>query len=417
VTRERKRNIQLDVVRGVAILLVFGRHFPVPQLEGPVAVLSTVWYRIGWIGVDLFFVLSGFLIGGLLISESHRFGRINVATFVIRRGLKLYPGYFVFISYLLLMPLAKSVHQGTDPVATLSQMWGALWPNLVFLQNYLGSPAGHTWSLAVEEHFYLLLPFALAALTAGGHARLIVPLCISMAPVFLGLRVMSVLIGDPLAETMAATHLRLDALLWGVGIRGTAQFFPARFQVLREWRSVLVVTGVLLWMPNVFIAPETVFIRTVGLTATFLGSGAFLIAAYHTHAHDFGRFKILAVPVASLVAWIGFYSYGIYLWHVTVFGILEREVVGRLNGLTVSNEVTWLVSVIALGAGAVLVGAAATRVIEVPVLQVRDRIFPSKTAGLPTGPGSSDNVERQKTVQQIALPVMAEQANAKQETV
>jgi peptidoglycan/LPS O-acetylase OafA/YrhL len=81
---------QLDVLRGVAILLVIGRH-PVVEATaaGRIAPLANLWYHFGWTGVDLFFVLSGFLIGGLLFAELRRTGRLNVSRFLIRRAFKI----------------------------------------------------------------------------------------------------------------------------------------------------------------------------------------------------------------------------------------------------------------------------------------------------------------------------------------
>jgi peptidoglycan/LPS O-acetylase OafA/YrhL len=382
--RDRRRNLQLDVLRGVAILLVFGRHIEIPRPGGAVGFLAEIWFTIGWLGVDLFFVLSGFLIGGLLVSELQKHGRIDVMRFLVRRGLKLYPGYFVFIAYLLLMPTGKALVSGGDAWASFAGMWSQYWPSLLFLQNYLGTPAGHLWSLAVEEHFYLLLPFGLAALAATGRIRWLINLCLMAVPVFLALRILSVWTDDRFAETMSASHLRLDALLVGVGIRAIAEYLPERFAAIRRWRTALVVTGVLLWLPHCFPELDLSVVRTVGLTATLLGAAAFLLAAYHTHAADFGRWTWLASAPASVVAWIGVHSYAIYLWHVTAFGILGREVGERVTawggGTTAAM---WLASVTIMCAGAVLVGALASVVVEWPVLRVRDRLFPSRSRTLP----------------------------------
>ncbi len=81
------RNQSLDVLRGIAILLVLGRHFDYfPLLR-----------QAGWIGVDLFFVLSGFLISGLLFQEYKSTGKLNVRRFILRRGLKIWPSYYLLI--------------------------------------------------------------------------------------------------------------------------------------------------------------------------------------------------------------------------------------------------------------------------------------------------------------------------------
>jgi peptidoglycan/LPS O-acetylase OafA/YrhL len=378
-----RRVLQLDVLRGVAILLVVGRHLELPRPTGLLGALSQVWYTIGWLGVDLFFVLSGFLIGGLLLSEHNRRGRIDVGRFLVRRGLKIYPPYFVFIAYLIAMPAAKAFVGGGDPWLTVAEEATRYWPNLLFVQNYVGhNPAGHTWTLAVEEHFYLMLPFVLVGLAAARRLRWLVPMCLVVVPaLLLGVRAISIWAGEPYAVKMAATHLRLDALLFGVGIRAATQFLPERFEALRRWRVPLVAAGVVLWLPNLFLDPSLPIIGTVGLMCTFLGAGAFLIATYHTHAADFGRSRPVVAAAASLLGWIGVYSYAIYLWHVTAIGILEREVGLRVSAIFgTGSQMGWLVSVVLITAGAIIAGVTTARVVEWPVLRLRDRFFPSRSA-------------------------------------
>src|SRR5271168_36950 len=88
---------QLDVLRGVAILLVLGRHLDSVPTDAPGAIQSAfdLWMRAGWIGVDLFFVLSGFLVSGLLFREYARYGDVRAGRFLLRRGLKIYPAFYV----------------------------------------------------------------------------------------------------------------------------------------------------------------------------------------------------------------------------------------------------------------------------------------------------------------------------------
>lgn len=99
-----QRNHQLDVLRGVAVLLVLGRHIQYPpQLPEPFQTLVGYWSRCGWVGVDLFFVLSGFLVSGLVFEEWKRTGGFAAGRFLIRRGFKIYPAFYllwllVFIS-------------------------------------------------------------------------------------------------------------------------------------------------------------------------------------------------------------------------------------------------------------------------------------------------------------------------------
>jgi len=395
-TVSSSRNLPLDVLRGVAILLVFGRHLELPRPDGVAGGLAEAWFRVGWIGVDLFFVLSGFLIGGLLVAELRRFGRIDVVRFLMRRGFKIYPAYYVFIAYLVAMPLLKGGLAGQDVADLVVRQWELYWPNLLFLQNYVGSnPAGHTWSLAVEEHFYLLLPFALAWLASTGHIRALVAACaIAIAAIFV-LRVVAVVTVDPFSTRMAATHLRLDALLCGVGLRALAEFRPVWFEGAREWRAALVVFGLVCWAPNLVVDPGSPWIRSVGLTATYLGSGAFLLAAYHTRAQDFGPGADVVRRIARGIGWIGVYSYAIYLWHVTLMGFTERQVgrlVGRFDG---PPAFEWAFAALIVCGAAILGGVLMTWLVERPALAIRERWFPSRVganSAVPaTGPGGTGN--------------------------
>jgi peptidoglycan/LPS O-acetylase OafA/YrhL len=385
-TVRSRRNVQLDFLRGIAVLLVIGKHLGLPETDGVPGMAATVVFRIGWLGVDLFFVLSGFLIGGLLLGELKAHGRIDVWRFYVRRGFKLYPLYFVFLLYVVLVPAAKAVVAGASAGGALGDQLARYWPNFVFLQNYVGpNPATHTWSLGVEEHFYLLLPLALVLLQLRRLSHRIVPLCLAGIPVCLALRSLAVATEHPWADTMFASHLRFDALLLGVAIRAGAEAWPAVFAGLGRRRVPLLAAGIVLWAPNLVVPTSTAWVRTAGLTMNLLGSAAFLLAAYHTHRSDIRVAAPLVHRFASTVAWIGVYSYAVYLWHVTVTGMLGRDLVpwitSRAGGWT---GWTWLASVVVLTSCAVLGGFLASVAVEGPMLRLRDRMFPSRSASLPS---------------------------------
>ena len=130
------RNQSLDVLRGIAILLVLGRHFNYFPL----------WRQAGWIGVDLFFVLSGFLISGLLFQEYKNTGKLDVRRFILRRGLKIWPSYYLLIlaTMLFYVFIARaSEHPFPKHEVAVSAL---------FIRNYFGADGfnflAHTWSLA-----------------------------------------------------------------------------------------------------------------------------------------------------------------------------------------------------------------------------------------------------------------------------
>src|SRR5580658_8107142 len=109
VATKTGRVLSLDVLRGVAILLVIGRHhFINPRDAGLLFVPAAVWHRYGWTGVDLFFVLSGFLVGGLLLKETLERGELHVPRFLVRREFKIWPSYYVFLIWVTIKTVITS---------------------------------------------------------------------------------------------------------------------------------------------------------------------------------------------------------------------------------------------------------------------------------------------------------------------
>ena len=206
------RNQSLDVLRCIAVLLVLGCHLPYYRL----------WARAGWIGVDLFFVLSGFLISGLLFEDYKAHGQIDWKRFLIRRGFKIWPPFYVFLFLTALLMHGGMPLQGFLACAS-------------FLQNYLArSPivaSGvfvHLWSLAVEEHFYVLLPALLVLLAARkvrDPFRAVPYIFAGLSAICLVLRVLTVRAGGQ----VWMTHLRIDSLFAGVTLGYFLQFSPRGF--------------------------------------------------------------------------------------------------------------------------------------------------------------------------------------------
>src|SRR5580693_9808273 len=122
-----KRNPALDILRCVAILLVLGWHLPAEDPSPLVSDLVWPWRGFGWAGVDLFFVLSGFLVGGLLMAEQLKSGKINLGRFYERRAFKIWPAYYVMIGIFLVNRIRR--HDSIKPLIG----------NLLNIQNYTGT--------------------------------------------------------------------------------------------------------------------------------------------------------------------------------------------------------------------------------------------------------------------------------------
>jgi peptidoglycan/LPS O-acetylase OafA/YrhL len=334
----------------VAVLLVLGRHFP----------HYTLWARIGWIGVDLFFVLSGFLISGLLFQDYQSNGSINFRRFIIRRAFKIYPSFYLLI---VATALTSIIGHRTFP-------WRGLAACVVFFQNYVPSVAWsswgiaeHTWSLAVEEHFYLLLPALLILLVGLRRSRdpfsAIPALFLLVSSACLALRCLAPYAG----EYVAMTHLRIDSLFAGVALGYLYHFRRVWFQRLTGHYALVVAVPLLL--PAAFFEVDSRIMQTVGLSGLFIGFG-FLVAwsVDRTPASRAG------IAISRFAAQIGFYSYSIYLWHRSLPDVLRSF--GNLALMF------WLYVLLSISLGITM-----AVLVELPFLTLRDKFFACAPASAP----------------------------------
>src|SRR4051794_37694302 len=218
-TREGRR-LDLDVVRGLAIVLALGWHFSgTPTGNRLVDALTWPGRQFGWAGVDLFFVLSGFLLGRLVLTEQARTGRFDGRRFTVRRALKLWPVLYVF--------LAVQVLAGPYPVDTY------LWQTALHLQNYAGTSLGHLWSLAVEEHFYLVLAVLFPLVTRRRFSpRVLAGVLAAVLVAALAVRFAGDAAGVSDVRLQWRTHFRADALAAGVLLATVAVHRPVTFERL-----------------------------------------------------------------------------------------------------------------------------------------------------------------------------------------
>jgi peptidoglycan/LPS O-acetylase OafA/YrhL len=351
-----KRDIWLDCLRAVAVLLVLGRHMQFPETAP--ALLAT-WYRGGWSGVDLFFVLSGFLVSGLLFREFRERGTLSVKRFLIRRSLRIYPAFYTLLLGTWLLSLVLPFPR-TGVAAYLAE--------ICFIQNYHHGVWPHTWSLAVEEHFYLGMPLVLVCLLRTGGAdpfRRLVGLVPAVLIAVLLVRTVHAWYYPFQSRThMFATHLRADALWAGVLLAYFYHFHRATFdRVVGGRRLLLLILGVACFVPTFSFPLRTWFNHTIALSLNTMG-GVLLVSA--------GIGCGLPAP-ARLLAAVGSESYSIYLWHFLVlfWAVPWCE---RLLGLELYGKLAVYLAL------SLLVGVVMSRLTEWPVLRLRDRWFPSRNA-------------------------------------
>ena len=329
------RRLDLDVVRGLAIVLALGWHFS-RQPSGDFVLDALQWpgHTFGWAGVDLFFVLSGFLVGQLVLREQQRTGRFDGRRFTVRRALKLWPVLYVFLAVQALFG---------------SESWNSyLWQSALHLQNYAGTSITHLWSLAVEEHFYLALVLLFPLFTRrGGSPRLLVGVLAGVLVVALALRIAGAAAGLSEVTLQWRTHFRADSLAAGVLLAAVAVHRPATFDRLLRLRW--------LW--------AAVTAAGIGFLATVVSWPRWARRALLHRAAWVPRARRVTAPVAAL----GRYSYGVYIWHV-----LAAQLLGHLPGVAYES---WTPVEQALKYGAALLaGIAATLLVEKPMLRLRERI-------------------------------------------
>jgi peptidoglycan/LPS O-acetylase OafA/YrhL len=343
---------QLDGLRALAVGAVVAYHAALPLSVG------------GYAGVDVFFVLSGYLITSLLLRERSRAWshRISLGAFYLRRARRLLPALAVmlavtFVAYHVLVPNAPATHQTLLGVPA-SVFYIANWLPALGITNlgYLG----HMWSLSVEEHFYLLWPMVLGFVwsrSARRTARRIAVLC-CLAAVY---RALLVAHGAGTNRVYAGTDARAEELLVGCLLAAAIAAGYPRVIATRRRLSAALVAGAVAVLGAVMAAlpVHSPWLPRGGSTLIELAAAVVI-----THLVLFP-----ASPGARLLAWrpvvwIGRRSYGIYLWHLPLMGLAAARI-------PVSTRLERIGVLALVGAATLVCAALSYRFVERPFLRIR----------------------------------------------
>jgi peptidoglycan/LPS O-acetylase OafA/YrhL len=304
----------LDGVRGLAILAVLLFHFLAPvNPQGPIDNAITWLFSYGALGVDLFFVLSGFLITGILYDS--RTDPAYFRNFYMRRVLRIFPLYYgVLAVVFFVIPAIPALHGSEIARLRDHQAWAWLYGVNIYLAAHGGwglSYLEHFWSLAVEEQFYLVWPLVVWLLAARPRLFLAFSLAVAVAS-FCG-RIVASLVGVSLIATTVLTPFQLDALALG-GFIAVYLRQPAGEAAVARLILPMTAGGICLLILQFAVRHFSEY----GNAVLSLRSGAFhlLLAAL--------LLKALAAPAASLwsrffrsnpMTILGKYSYGLYVYH------------------------------------------------------------------------------------------------------
>jgi peptidoglycan/LPS O-acetylase OafA/YrhL len=358
----------LDGVRALAVALVLADHGGLPGVSG------------GFLGVDVFFVLSGFLITSLLLDEHARTGRIGLSDFWIRRARRLLPALLAMVLAVVavrdLFPPEAVAALRDDAVASF--FWVANWAFVAqhtdyFSQGAPPSPLQHTWSLAVEEQYYVLWPLLVIAVAVVFRHRLrwaVFVLATAGA------------VASATSAIVFTSDATLNRIYFGADTRAQALLVgsAAAALLVRDWTTVtlagpVIRTRWLRWAARVLSLVGVAVLALVAHLATGdardFRHGLLLVAALAA------VFVVGAValdqdgPVARALAWrplvrLGAISYGIYLWHWPIFLALSGERTGWSG---------WSLFVLRCAA-TVVVAAVSWRLLEQPIRQWRPMIVP-----------------------------------------
>jgi peptidoglycan/LPS O-acetylase OafA/YrhL len=365
----KQRRLELDILRAIAILLVMGRHTDayvttatLASTPKMIAAFLQIYHKGGWVGVDLFFVLSGFLISGLLFKEFRELGKVNIIRFLIRRGFKIYPAFWFFTLLSIIFPLAGYIAQKQQIIC-----------DLTYMQSYCFGIWWQSWSLSVEEHFYILFALVVFILLSGNRSsepfRIIPRLILILAVSCLVLRIITAL-AHPFSwiENYSPTHLRIDSLGFGVLIGYYYHFKRSEFlKFAAKYKALLIASGILcLSIAFIFDYELYPFMYTVGFTILYLGSGMILIGMTSV--------QIPNNKFTRLLAYIGIQSYSIYLWQ-SVIDTFFIKILQFYKILPVLTPIIHLLVYIPTG---IAFGIVMALTIEAPFLKLRDRLFPSR---------------------------------------
>lgn len=344
------RKIGLDILRGLAIILVLFRH---SDLE------NNLIQDFGWLGVDLFFVLSGFLISNLLFKEYLKNKEVNVLKFLVRRSFKIFPPFYFFMFVTLLLSPLLTGGSKIDIREVLSELF--------YLQSYLPRMWLHTWSLAIEEHFYLIFSITLYFVTSRQileKRKIIIGLLVLLLILSFSMRFqISYPHRNDESFGFMQTHLRSDGILLGVLLAYLLNF--TKFNLLYERRKwILVCISILLILPGFYFKAGSFFMNTVGLTIVNIGFSIIVLLSL-----DFDEFFKNSLSsylkwVLKVFSFLGVNSYSIYLWH-----LISKSISTSLFPLNSNfDNFTYIIL-------SIIVGIIMSYLIEKPFLKIRDYVI------------------------------------------
>ncbi|SIO13688.1 acyltransferase family protein [Chitinophaga niabensis] len=366
----------LDHLRALAIITVLFYHYR--MFKHPEWIDDVMGF--GWTGVDLFFVLSGYLISSQLFASIAVAKPISLPEFFIKRFFRIIPAYLVVLAIYFLVP-AFHEKEALPP----------LWKFLTFTQNFdfdikhFGT-FSHVWSLCVEEHFYLLFPLALITIvyfnaTKRGGAFLSGLLLFGFAArLFTWYTLVAPDAGNDTfgitwyKQIYYPTYNRLDGLLAGVSIAALFTFKPSAKEWITKYGNVTLVLGFIVLTGAWFLCEDqkSFYASIFGFPLVAAGYGLLVVAALSPNC-------VLYKYNSRFTAWIAKLSFGLYLIHKGVMHVIQ-PLLAKMN-IEPKGNLMFLLCL----AGTILAALVLYKTVEEPFLRLRQRILASKFPAIHKG--------------------------------
>ena len=280
----------LDGLRGIAILLVLVSHLSTGTFLAP-------YLKLGWTGVDLFFVLSGFLITGILLDTKNKEGYYRI--FITRRVLRIFPIYYAVLLICLILSTQLSILSWFPNYQLY--FWTYTQNFLIASKGWITVPLGHFWSLAIEEQFYLLWPLIILSL----KPKQVLVLCALLLITALSIRWYNPVF--PFAQVFTLAHI--DGLLIGSALAIAVRLNQNR--IFQYSGLIMVLASILFAVLLITTKPWREY------STTFIRFGFTLIAFFYGALLLFSLKNEILKKILSLrpLVFFGIYSYGIYVYH------------------------------------------------------------------------------------------------------
>lgn len=349
----------IDGLRAVSILMVIAFH-----CGGPVS--KALFPNGGWLGVDVFFVISGYLITSILLNEQKRKDDISLKNFYMRRALRLMP---VFAAFLAANYFFYQGQKDTLAGVVIAGLYMADYDLALGWLKTMGIPARVSWSLAVEEKFYLLWPSVLkfVRLRVSGLARV----ALSAIALCLGWKAYLIVSGASWLRLTGAFDTKIDVIMIGCLAAIFAQsaacseiirrVLGSRFVPLLLFAALLIIPRIVVHPSNLPSPAAAVLFWDLSMPL-YAMLAACVILSLQVQSQSLVS-KFLSTP---LMTWLGRLSYSLYLWHAFAFGIVAFAIQQKFVNTTLFEPAIYAVSI--------AMAASSYYLIEKPCLNLKSKL-------------------------------------------